>query len=54
LVTSGIGTILKHVVDGKIEGGIRVMERRGRICKQLLDNLKKMRGCCKMKEEAVD
>ena len=30
------------------------MERRGRICKQLLDNLEKMRGRCKLKEEALN
>jgi hypothetical protein len=30
------------------------MERRGRICKQLLDNLKKMRGFREMKEEVLD
>jgi hypothetical protein len=29
----------KHVIEGKIEGRIEVMGRRGRRCKQLLDEL---------------
>jgi len=32
--------LLKHVKEGKIEGRIEVTERRGRIGKQLLDDLK--------------
>jgi hypothetical protein len=36
--------LVKHVTEGKIEGRIEVL-RRGRIrCKQLLDDLKEMRG----------
>jgi hypothetical protein len=30
----------KHVIEGKIEGKIEVTPRRGRRCKQLLDDLK--------------
>jgi len=30
------------------------MVRRGRRCKQLLDNVKEKRGYCKLKEEAID
>jgi hypothetical protein len=40
--------LLKHVIEGKIEGWIEVMERRGRRRKQLLDNLTET-GNCKMK-----
>ena len=37
--------LLKHVIEGKIGGRIEVTGRRGRRCKQLLDNLKdKWRG----------
>jgi hypothetical protein len=32
--------LLKHVIEGKIKGRIEVMGRRGRRCKQLLDDLK--------------
>jgi len=32
--------ILKHVTEGKVEGMIEVMVRRGRRCKQLLHDLK--------------
>jgi hypothetical protein len=34
--------LLKHVIEGKIEGRIEVTARRGRRCKQLLDHLN---GC---------
>jgi hypothetical protein len=36
--------LLKHVVQGKIGGRIEVMERQGRRCKKLLDNLKGKKG----------
>ena len=36
--------LLKHVIEGKIEGRIEVMGRRGRRRKLLLDNLKERRG----------
>jgi hypothetical protein len=32
--------LLKHVIEGKIEGRIEVMGRRGKTHKQLLDDLK--------------
>jgi hypothetical protein len=33
--------LLKHVIEGKTEGRIEVTGRRGRRCKQLLDNMQK-------------
>jgi hypothetical protein len=36
-------SLLKHVIEGKIEGRIKVKERRGRRRKQLLDDLRKKR-----------
>jgi len=45
--------LLKLVIEGKIEGRIEVMGKQGRRCKQLLDNLKEMRGYWKLKEEAL-
>jgi hypothetical protein len=42
--------ILKHVIEGKVEGGREVKGRRGRRRKQLLDDLKEMRGYWKLKE----
>jgi len=46
--------LLNHVVEGRIEGGIEVTERRGRRRKQLLDGFKGKRGYCKLKEETLD
>ena len=46
--------LIKHVIEGKIEGRIEVKGRRGRRCKQLPDGLKEKRGYCKLKEEALD
>jgi hypothetical protein len=46
--------LVKNITTGKIEGGIEVMGRQGIRCKQLLDDLKKMRGYWKLKEEALD
>jgi hypothetical protein len=46
--------LLKHVIEGKIEGRIDVTGRRGRRRQQLLDDLKEMRGYWKLKEEALD
>jgi hypothetical protein len=46
--------ILKHVIEGKIEGRTEVRGRRGRRRKQLLDDLKEKGGCGKLKEEALD
>jgi hypothetical protein len=46
--------LLKHVIEGKLEGRIDVMGRRGRRRKQLLGDLKEKRRCWKFKEEALD
>ena len=46
--------LLKHIIEGKIEGKIEVMGRQGRRCKQLLDDLKEKRGYWKSKEETLD
>jgi hypothetical protein len=32
--------LLKHIIEGKIEGSLEVTLGRGRRCKQLLDDLK--------------
>jgi hypothetical protein len=42
--------LLKHVIEGRIEGS----ERRGRRCKELLDDLKETRRYWKLKEDAPD
>ena len=36
--------LLRHVIEGKIEGRIEVTGRRGRRCKKLLDYIKERRG----------
>jgi hypothetical protein len=46
--------LLKHVIEGKLEGRIDMTGRRGRRRKQLLDDLKEKRRCWKLKEEALD
>ena len=46
--------LLQQVIEGKIKGGIEVTGRRGRKRGRLLDGLKKRRGCCHLKEEALD
>jgi hypothetical protein len=46
--------LLKHVIDGKIEGRIEVTGRQGRRRKQLVDDLKERRGYWELKEEALD
>jgi hypothetical protein len=46
--------LLKHVIDGRIEGRTAVREGRGIRRKQLLDDLKEMREYWKLKEEALD
>jgi hypothetical protein len=45
---------LKHVVEGKVEGRVEKMGRRGRRRKHLLDDLKEKRRYWKLKEEALD
>ena len=45
--------LLIHFIEGRIEGKLEVIGRRGRRRKQLLDDLKKTRGNWKLEEEAV-
>jgi hypothetical protein len=42
------------VIEGRLEGRIEMMERRGRRRKQLLGDLKEKRRYCKLKEEALE
>jgi len=46
--------LAKHVIEGKMEGKVKVTGRRRKRRKQILDDLKKMRRYWKMKEEALD
>ena len=46
--------ILKHIIEGKIEGRIEVSGRRVRRRKLLLDDLKIKRGYWQLKEAALD
>jgi hypothetical protein len=46
--------LARHVTEGNMEGRIEVTGRRGRRRKQLLTYLKKKRGYCKLKGEALD
>jgi hypothetical protein len=46
--------LLKEDIEGKIKGRIEVTRRRGRIRKQLLDDLGDRRGYSHLKEEALD
>jgi hypothetical protein len=46
--------LLKHVIEGKLEGRIEMTGRRGRRRKQLLDDRKENKRFCKLKEEALD
>jgi hypothetical protein len=46
--------LLEQTAKGKIEGGIQMMGRPGRRRKQLLDDLKEMKECWNLKEEALD
>jgi hypothetical protein len=45
--------LLKHVIEGKLEGRTEVTGRQGRICKKLLEGLKEKRGNWKLKEETL-
>jgi hypothetical protein len=45
--------LLKHVFEGRTEGGIEVKRSRGRRRKQLLDDVKENRGYGKLKQAAV-
>jgi hypothetical protein len=46
--------LLKQVIEGKIQGQVQVTRRRGRRRKKLLGDLGDRRGCCHLKEEALD
>jgi hypothetical protein len=46
--------LLKHVIEGKLEGRIKMTGRRGRRRKQLLDGLREKRRYCKLNKEALD
>jgi hypothetical protein len=45
---------LKYVIEGKVERRIEMKVRQGRRRKQLLDDRKKTRGCCILKQQALD
>jgi len=45
--------LIKHIIEGKIEGEIELTGRRGRKRNQLLDGFKERRGCWKLKVEAL-
>jgi hypothetical protein len=42
--------LLKHIIEGKITGGTEVTRTQGRKREQLLDDLKKTKGYCTLKE----
>jgi hypothetical protein len=46
--------LLKHVIEGQLEGRLEMTGRQGRRRKQLLDDLKEKRRYWKLKEEATD
>jgi hypothetical protein len=46
--------LLRHVIEGQVEGWIEGTRRRGRRCKKLLDGPKEKRGCCKLKKVALE
>ena len=46
--------LVRHVIEGNIEGRIEVTGRRGGRSKRLLDDLKEKRRYYKLKEEALD
>jgi hypothetical protein len=43
----------RHVIEGKIDVAIEVEGKRGRRRKQRLGDLKEMKGCGKLREEAL-
>ena len=45
---------LIYITEGKTEGKIKVMGRRGRRSKLLMDDRKERRGYCILKQEARD
>jgi hypothetical protein len=46
--------LLRQVNEGKLKEGIEATGRRGRRRRKVLGDLKEMRGCCHLKEEALD
>ena len=46
--------LLKLVTGERVEGRREVIGRRGRRSKQILGDLKQKKGCCKLKDEALD
>jgi hypothetical protein len=46
--------LLQRVIEGKIQGGIKVTGRQGRRRRKLLNDLKDRRGYSHLKEEALD
>ena len=53
MVISCVRSLLKHIIERKVEEGMEVTERQGIRHKQLLDDLKEKRGYWKFKEEAL-
>ena len=47
-------SLLKHIIQGKLEGDVEVKVRQGRRRKQLLNELKETRGHWKLKQEALN
>jgi hypothetical protein len=45
--------LLKHIIEGKIEGGIEVRGRQAVRRKQLLNDIKETRGYWKLKERVL-
>ena len=46
--------LLQQFIEGKIKGGIEVTGKRERRRRKLLNDHKERRGCCHLKEEALD
>jgi hypothetical protein len=46
--------LLQRVIEGKIQGGIKVTGRHGRRRRKLLDDLKERRGYSHLNEEPLD
>jgi hypothetical protein len=46
--------LLKHIIEGKVEGGIEVTRREGRRNKQLLNDTKGNERILEIEEEALD
>jgi hypothetical protein len=47
-------SLLKHVIEGQIEGGINMIGKQGERCKQLLYNIKEKTGYWKLKDKTPD